>query len=54
MENIKDLLEYEEQKRQENIIGKLFVQFLHETFIEKEIGELIEFCKLLVVLGAVV
>ena len=52
--NIKDLLEYEEQKRQENIIGKLFVQFLHETFIEKEIGKLIEFCKLLVVLGAVV
>ena len=52
--NIKDLLEYEEQKRQENIIGKLFVQFLHETFIDKEIGELIEFCKLLVVLGAVV
>lgn len=52
--NIKNLIEYEAQKRQENIIGKLFVDFLYDNFIEKEIGELIEFCKLLVILGAIV
>ena len=50
----KDLLEYEQEKRHENIIGKLFVQFLYEKFLPKDISELIEFCKLLVILEAIV
>ncbi len=51
---ISDLIEYEQEKRHENIIGKLFVQFLREKFLLKDVDELIEFCKLLVVLEAVV
>lgn len=52
--DIKKLLEYEDQKRHENIIGKLFVQFLYSKFFDREVDELVEFCKLLVILEAVV
>lgn len=54
MTDIRNLLEYEVQKRHENVIGKGFVRFLESRFMEKKAEELIEFCELLVVLGAVV
>ncbi len=54
MTDTRNLLEYEVQKRHENVIGKGFAQFLNYWFIEKKVEELIEFCKLLVVLGAII
>lgn len=48
------IIEFEEEKRHENIIGKLFVQFLKEKFWCGESDELVEFCKMLVVLDVII
>ncbi len=48
------LMKIEKEKRQSNIIGKKFVDFLGEKYIKKDVGELIEFCSMLVVLSVVV
>lgn len=52
--NTKAIIEFEEEKRHENIIGKLFVRFLKEKFWNSENEELIEFCKMLVVLDVII
>ncbi|MCI8888012.1 MAG: hypothetical protein HFG70_07995 [Hungatella sp.] len=52
--NVKNLIQFEEEKRHENIIGKIFVQFLKDKFLNQSLDKLIGFCKLLVVLDAVV
>ncbi len=52
--NAEALIEFEEEKRHENIIGKIFVQFLRNMFLIQNIDKLIGFCKLLVILDVVV
>lgn len=54
MENIQFLLEFEKGRRQPNIIGVLFLEFLETRFCEKKTDELIRFCSMLVVLSVVV
>lgn len=52
--NTREIIEFEEEKRHENIIGKLFVQFLKEKFWDIKSNELIEFCKILVILDVII
>ena len=54
MDNIQFLLGFEKGKRQSNIIGVLFLEFLEDKFYGKKTDELIDFCAMLVVLSVVV
>lgn len=42
------------KKRQPNIIGKYFLEFLENKFRDKTVDELIEFCRLLVLSSAII
>lgn len=48
------ILNHIAEKIQPNVIGNEFIKFLKENFINKDIREMIDFCKLLVILDAVV
>lgn len=54
LENSQFLLDFEKERRQSNIIGVLFLEFLEQKFIDKNLGDLIEFCSMLVVLSVIV
>lgn len=51
--NACDILNLLSEEAQPNILGNIFIDFLKEYFYKRNMEELLEFCKLLVVLNAV-
>lgn len=48
------LLCHFKKKRQPNIVGKLFLEFLESKFQNKSVEELIEFCRMIVLASAII